>query len=73
MEAAFICELERGHTNIAHDINWVKPCDYGGEGPRATDEAHEEHVVYMAVKPITSVFRAGGDTSAATAHVQADS
>ena len=52
---------------------WVKSCDYGGEGPRAADEAHEEDFVYIAVKPNTSVFRAGGDTSVATAHVQADS
>lgn len=56
LEAALIYELERGHTNIAHNNNWVKSCDYGGEVPRAAGEAHEEHVVYMAVKPITSVF-----------------
>ena len=73
MEAALIYELERGRTNIAHNINWVKSCDYGGEGPRTEAEAHEEHFVYVAVKPITSVFRAGSDTPAATAHIQADS
>ena len=73
LEAALIYELERGQTNIAHNINWVKSCDYGGEGPQAAAEAHEEHFVYLAVKPIAYVFRAGGDTPAAPAHVQADS
>ena len=73
MEAALIYELERGRTNIAHNINWVKSCDYGGEGPRTEAEAHEEHFVYVAVKPITSVFRAGSETPAATAHMHADS
>ena len=73
MEAALIYELERGRTNIAHNINWVKSCDYGGEGPRTEAEAHEEHFVYVAVKPITSVFRVGSDTPAATAHMHADS
>ena len=60
MEAALIYELERGRTNIAHNINRVKSCDYGGEGPRAAAEAHEERFVYIAVKPITSRFSAGG-------------
>ena len=73
LEAALIYELERGRTNIAHNINWVKSCDSGGEGPRAAAEAHEEHFVYLAVKPITSAFRADGDTPAAAAHVQAGS
>ena len=73
MDAALIYELERGQTNIAHNINWVKSCDYGGEGPRTAAEAHEEHFVYVAVKPITSVFRSGSDTPVATAHMHADS
>ena len=46
--------LERDHTNIDHNINWVRSCDYGGEGPRLAADAHEEHFVYLAVRPIPS-------------------
>ena len=52
LEASLIYEFERGSTNIDHNINWLMSCDYGGEGPRAKDEAHEEHFVYVAVRPI---------------------
>ena len=54
MEASLIYESERGSTNIEHNINWLKSCDYGGEGPRADGEAHEEHFVYLAARPIPS-------------------
>ena len=51
LEASLIYEFERSSTNIDNNINWLKSCDYGGEGPRAADEAHEEHFVYLAVCP----------------------
>ena len=52
LEASLIYEFERGSTNIANNTNWLKSCDYGGEGPRAEVDAHEEHFVYLAVRPI---------------------
>ena len=51
-EASLIYEFERDSTNIEHNTNWLKSCDYGGEGPRADGEAHEEHFVYLAVVPV---------------------
>ena len=51
LEASLIYEIERSSTNIDNNINWLKSCDYGGEGPRAAAEASEEHVVYLAVSP----------------------
>ena len=54
LEASLIYSLENDHTNIGHNINWVRSCDYGGEGPRLAGEAHEEHFVYLAVRPISS-------------------
>ena len=52
LEASLIYEFERGSTNIDNNINWLRSCDHGGEGPRADDEAYEEHVVYLAARPI---------------------
>ena len=50
-------------TNIDLNYNWLKSCDYGGEGPRGADDAHEVHVVYLAVRPCNpspnSLFAAG--------------
>ena len=54
LEASLIYDLERDHTNIDHNINWVRSCDYGGEGPRLAGETHEEHFVYLAVRPTPS-------------------
>ena len=51
LEASLIYDFERSSTNIDNNINWLKSCDYGGEGPRAEDETDEEHVVYLAVRP----------------------
>ena len=53
LEASLIYELEISSTNIKHNVNWLMSCDYGGEGPRAEHEAHEEHFVYLAVRPVS--------------------
>ena len=39
-------------VNIDRSINWTTSCDYGGEGPTRQDEAHLEHYVYLALKPL---------------------
>ena len=59
-EASLIYEFERDSTNIDHATNWLKSCDYGGEGPRAEDETHGKHVVYLAVRPRSDI-RLSGD------------
>ena len=52
LEAALILDLETNSVNINHNINWTSSCDYGGEGPKADDESHCEHYVYLAVRPL---------------------
>ena len=54
LEASLIYSLENDYTNIDHNINWLRSCDYGGEGPRLAADADEEHFVYLAVRPIPS-------------------
>ena len=54
LEASLIYEFERSNTNIENNINWLKSCDYGGEGPRAEEDADEEHFVYLAVAAIAA-------------------
>ena len=54
MEASIILEFEKSTKNHNNNINWIKSCDYGGEGPKAPADAHAEHVVYLAVLPITA-------------------
>ena len=52
MEASLILQLEDKAVNTEHNINWTRSCDYGGEGPNGDDEAHLEHFVYLALKPL---------------------
>ena len=52
LEASLIHEFEKCPANMWNNINWIKSCDYGGEGPRSEADAHEEHVVYLAVRAI---------------------
>ena len=52
LEASLIYEFEKWPANILNNINWIKSCDYGGEGPKPPADAHAEHVVYLAVLPI---------------------
>ena len=52
LEASLIYEFEKSNRNI--NINLNKSCDYGGEGPRAEEDAQEEHFVYLAVTPIAA-------------------
>ena len=67
MEASLIFQLEDKSVNIEHNMNWTTSCDYGGEGPNhATDEAHLEHYVYLAVKPLPR--RLDYEAAAASAH-----
>ena len=51
LEAGLIYEFERSSMNIENNINWLRSCDYGGEGPRDERDAREEHFVYVAVAP----------------------
>ena len=68
MEASLIFQLEDKSVNIENNINWTNSCDYGGEGPNPVDEAHLEHYVYLAVKPLPR--RPEGEAAAASAHGQ---
>ena len=52
MEAAIIFHLEYSCFNIDNNYNWTVSRDYGGEGPDNEDEAHNEHFVYIVVKPL---------------------
>ena len=52
LEASLILELETNSVNIHNNINWMKSCDYGGEGPNKDDEANVQHYVYLAVRPL---------------------
>ena len=52
LEAGLILSLEANSVNMANNINWTRSCDYGGEGPRPEAEAHVQHYVYVAVKPV---------------------
>ena len=70
MEASLILHLEEKRLNIEHNLNWTTSCDYGGEGPKGLAEAHLEHYVYLAVKPLPQIH--GGDAAAASAHQQED-
>jgi hypothetical protein len=53
LEASLILEFEKWTQNHQNNINWIRSCDYGGEGPNPPADAHAEHVVYLAVRPIT--------------------
>ena len=66
MEASLIYQLEQKAVNIEHNINWTTSCDYGGEGSNCDDEAHLEHYVYLAVKPLPR--RPEDEAAAASAH-----
>ena len=66
MEASLILHLEDKAVNIENNMNWTTSCDYGGEGPKCDDEAHLEHFVYLAVKPLPR--RPDDDAAAASAH-----
>ena len=46
-------------------MNWTMG-EYGGESPESADEAHCEHYVYLAVKPLAQ--RPEGEAAAASAH-----
>ena len=52
MEASIIFHLERDGINIDNNLNWTVSGDYGGEGPIQEDDAHKEHFVYVALKPL---------------------
>ena len=65
MEASLSLHLEDTALNIENNINWTNSMDYGGEGPRPKDEAHLEHFVYLAVKPLPR--RLGVEVAAASA------
>ena len=52
MEAAMIWKMEDEELNIDHNINYHVSLDKGGEGPRLEAEMHNEHFVYIAVKPL---------------------
>ena len=52
MEAALIFHLEYSCLNIDNNYNWTVSRDYGGEGPDKEHEAHNEHFVYIVVKPL---------------------
>ena len=52
LEASLILAIEVNLLNIANNVNWTTSCDYGGEGPRAREEARAEHFVYLALKPL---------------------
>ena len=56
LEASLILALEDAAVNMPNNINWVYSCDYGGEGPRPEAEAHVEHYVYVALKPLAHRF-----------------
>ena len=66
MEASLMLHLEDTALNIENNINWTSSMDYGGEGPRPKDEAHLEHFVYLAVKPLPR--RLEDEVAAASAH-----
>ena len=66
MEASLILQLEQRATNIENNMNWTTSCDYGGESPNPPDEAHLEHYVYLAVKPLPR--RPEDEAAAASAH-----
>ena len=52
LEAGLILSLEANSVDMANNINWTRSCDYGGEGPRPEAEAHVQHYVYVALKPV---------------------
>ena len=52
MEASLIFHIEQDGMNIDNNYNWTVSMDYGGEGPKHEDQAHLEHFVYIALKPL---------------------
>ena len=52
MEASLIFYFEHDGLNIHNNYNWTVSKDYGGEGPKHEDQAHLEHFVYIALKPL---------------------
>ena len=52
MEASLIFYFEHDGLNIRNNYNWTVSKDYGGEGPKHEDQAHLEHFVYIALKPL---------------------
>ena len=52
MEASIIFHIEQDGMNIDNNYNWTVSMDYGGEGPKHEDQAHLEHFVYIALKPL---------------------
>ena len=70
MEASLILELEKESVNIHNNMNYTTSCDYGGEGPKCEEEAHLEHYVYLALKPLPRLHQPVDmrSTAAAAAH-----
>ena len=66
MEASLILQLADKAVNIENNMNWTTSCDYGGEGPNPREEAHLEHYVYLALKPLPR--RLADEAAAASAH-----
>ena len=52
MEASLIFYFEQDGLNIHNNYYWTVSKDYGGEGPKHEDQAHLEHFVYIALKPL---------------------
>ena len=52
IEASLIFYFEHDGLNINNNYNWTVSKDYGGEGPKHEDQAHLEHFVYIALKPL---------------------
>ena len=55
MGASLIFHLETSSVNMEHNYNWATSADYGGEGPNPEEDAHVEHYVYLAVRPLPRV------------------
>ena len=66
MEASLILHFETTGINIEHNFNWTTATDYGGEGPTRDHEAHLEHFVYLALKPLPQPV---DEWTAASAHL----
>ena len=66
MEASLILHFETIALNIAGNFNWTTAHDYGGEGPPCVHEAHLEHFVYLALKPLSPPV---DEWTAASAHL----
>ena len=66
MDAGIILHFETIDLNTQNNYNWTTSCDYGGEGPNPREEAHLEHYVYLALKPLPR--RPEDEAAAASAH-----